>query len=168
VGRWCVRLDPRIGRGGTDRRRRARRSSLKAAPPITYDPSACYEQAQPPQLLEDWPVPSIFSKLFGFRAKAAQPGAVQPRVPESRQQTGRREPPIELDWSQAEYVPLPPAPRTWEVDGREEFHREYSDPVLGPVLRAGFDGHHTKVLKLAVALSPEQRQGEVGPVIAQA
>ena len=75
---------------------------------------------------------------------------------------------MDLDWSQAEYIPLPPSPPTWEVDGRDEFHREYNDPSLGPVFQAGFKNQHTKVVKLAADLSMEQRQGRVGEVIAKA
>lgn len=82
--------------------------------------------------------------------------------------SGRREPPKKLDWSQAEYVPLPPSPPTWEVDGRDEFHREYNDPSIGPVFQAGFKNQYTKVVKLAGDLSQEQRQGRVGELIAKA
>lgn len=87
---------------------------------------------------------------------------------ESKRKSVRREPPKELDWSQAEYVPLPPSPPTWEVDGRDEFQREYSDPSIGPVFQAGFKGQHTKVVKLAGNLTQEQRQGRAGEVIAEA
>jgi hypothetical protein len=66
------------------------------------------------------------------------------------------------------YVPLPPSPPTWEVDDREEFHRDYNDPSIGPVFQAGMKHQHTKVVKLARTLSPEQRQGRVGEVIAKA
>jgi len=86
----------------------------------------------------------------------------------SNRESGRREPPKELNWSQAEYVPLPPSPPTWEVDGRDEFHREYNDPSIGPVFQAGFKNQYTKVVKLAGDLSPKQRQGLVGEVIAKA
>lgn len=82
--------------------------------------------------------------------------------------TGRRTPPIELEWSKAEYIPLPPSPPTWEVDGRDEFHRLYNDPIIGPVFQANFKRQHTKVVKLAVKLTPKQRQGKVGEVIAKA
>jgi DnaJ domain len=109
----------------------------------------------------------FFAKLLGTRS-APTPGAIQPREQSSRQGSGRREPPRDIDWSQAEYIPLPPSPPTWEVDGRDEFNRDYKDPALGPVIRAGWAGQHTKVVKLAGALSPEQRQGTLGPVIAQA
>lgn len=82
--------------------------------------------------------------------------------------SGRREPPIHLDWSQAEYIPLPPSPRTWEANGRYEFQREYNDPRLAPVFQAGFRNQHTKVVKLSAGLSSEQRQGRVGETIAKA
>ena len=93
---------------------------------------------------------------------------LQRLVSDSGKSSGRREPPAQLDWSRAEYVPLPPSPPTWEVDGRDEFHREYSDPAMGPVFQAGFKKQHTKVVKLASTLSAEERQGNVGDVIAKA
>ena len=87
---------------------------------------------------------------------------------ESSQGSGRREPPTELDWSDVDYIPLPPSPQTWEVDGRDEFHREYNDPELRPVFQAGFKSQHTKVVRLSAGLTAEQRQGRVGEVIAKA
>ena len=47
-------------------------------------------------------------------------------ISNSKKASNRREPPTALNWSQAEYIPLPPSPPTWEVDGRDEFHRVYS------------------------------------------
>jgi hypothetical protein len=110
------------------------------------------------------------STLFGKdEAAVSSPSTgLERRAFDSKKSSGRQEPPTELDWSQAEYIPLPPSPRTWEVDGRDEFHREYKDPTVGPVFRAGFGKQHTKVVKLASALSPEQRKGRVGEVIAKA
>ena len=115
-------------------------------------------------------MPSFFSKLFGKAKAAVSPAAtgLERLAPAAREKSGRREPPAELDWSLAEYIPLPPSPPTWEVDGRDEFHREYSDPTVGPVFQAGFKNQYTKVLKLASGLSVEQRQGRVGDVIAKA
>ncbi|WP_207387782.1 J domain-containing protein [Chlorobium sp. N1] len=113
---------------------------------------------------------SFLSKLFG-KAKMTAPqesAGLEILASDSKRTSGRREPPTELDWSQAEYIPLPPSPPTWEVDGRDEFHREYNDPAIGPVIQAGFKNQHTKVVKLAADLSPEQRQGRVGDVIAKA
>ena len=113
---------------------------------------------------------SFLSKLFGkakYGVSLGSNGLAQ-RVPESRKQSGRREPPSELDWSIAEYIPLPPSPPTWEVDGRDEFNREYNDPTIGPVFQAEFKNQHAKAVKLAVGLSAEQRQGRVGDVIAKA
>ena len=81
---------------------------------------------------------------------------------------GRREPPVELDWSDVEYIPMPPSPPAWEVDGRDELQREHEDPEIGPVFQAGYKNQHTKVVKLAACLSAEQRQGRVGEVIVKA
>jgi hypothetical protein len=115
-------------------------------------------------------VPSLFSKLFGKAKEAVSPesSGLERLVPESRKTSGRREPPTELDWERAEYIPLPPSPPTWEVDGRDEFQRAYNDPAIGPVFQARFKNQHAKVVKLAAALSAEQRQGKVGDVIAKA
>lgn len=112
---------------------------------------------------------SFFSKLFReTRAGARQSEVEVQRTPNSRKKSGRREPPTELDWSCADYIPLPPSPSTWEVDDRDEFHRDYNDPVLAPVFQAGFKHQHTKVVKLAAGLSAEQRQGRIGKIVAQA
>lgn len=113
----------------------------------------------------------FFEKLFGKKnAATSQSSSVglESLAANSKRTSGRRDSPTELDWSQAEYIPLPPAPPTWEVDGRNEFHREYSDPAMRQVFQAEAKSQHTKVVKLADTLSPEQRQGQVGEVIAKA
>ena len=115
---------------------------------------------------------SFFSKLLG-RANATEGPepmgtGLEALASKSRKNSGRREPPVQLDWSRAEYIPMPPSPPTWEVDGRDEFHREYSDLRIGPVLQAGFNNQHTKVVRLAAGLSAEERRGSVGDVIAKA
>lgn len=112
----------------------------------------------------------FFARLFGKKSGMTSQISVGLEVlaPNPKRPSGRQEPPTELDWSQAEYIPLPPAPPTWEVDGRNEFHRDYYDPAIGPVFQAGFKNQHTKVVKLAECLSPEQRQGRVGETIAKA
>ena len=113
---------------------------------------------------------SFLSKIFGKgRVTDAQESMGLTRAAQkSNRESGRREPPKELDWSRAEYVPLPPSPPTWEVDGRDEFHREYNDPSIGPVFQAGFKKQYTKVVKLAGDLSPKQREGRIGELIAKA
>jgi hypothetical protein len=115
-------------------------------------------------------MPSFRSKLLGKVKAAVSPDtkALDQHAPSSPKGSGRREPPTEIDWSQAEYVPLPPSPATWEVDGRDEIYREYEDPALGPIFQAGRKGQHAKTAKLAAGLSSEQRQGNVGEVIAKA
>src|SRR5690554_1895547 len=113
---------------------------------------------------------SFLSKVFGKGKGPDAPDSTRltSATQNSNRESGRREPPKELDWSQAEYVPLPPSPSTWEVDGRDEFHCEYNDPSIGPVFQAGFKNQYTKVVKLAGDLSPKQLQGRVGEVIAKA
>lgn len=112
----------------------------------------------------------FLSKLFG-KAKAEMPlesSELTTLASDSKKASGRREPPTALNWSQAEYIPLPPSPPTWEVDGRDEFHREYNDPLMGPIFQAEFKNQNTKIVKLAVSLSPAQRRGRIGEVIAKA
>ena len=113
---------------------------------------------------------SFRSKLVGRAKDVVSPESpgLERLAPEARKKSGRREPPVELDWSRAEYIPLPPSPPSWEVDGRHECHREYTDPTMGPVFQAGFKNQHTKVVRLAAGLSAEQRQGRVGDVIVRA
>ena len=113
---------------------------------------------------------SFLSKLLGRDKDVAfaESTGLQLLAPESRERSGRREPPAELDWSHGQYIPLPPSPLTWEVDGRDEFHHEYNDPTIGPVFQAAFKKQNNKVVKLAAGLSDEQRQGRVGEVIAKA
>jgi hypothetical protein len=111
----------------------------------------------------------FFSKIFGKGQVAASRESTElgNLVLESKRTSGRREPPTELDFSNAEYIPLPPSPPTWEVDGRDEFHREYNDPLTGPVYQASFKNQYTKVVKLASSLSSDQRKGKIGEVIAK-
>ena len=112
----------------------------------------------------------FFSKLLG-RGKDAgsqESTRLQRLALDSSKRSGRRQPPAALDWTRAEYIPLPPSPPAWEVDGRDEFQREYDDPTIGPVFQAGFQNQHSKVVKLAAGLSAEQRQGRAGDVIAKA
>ena len=112
----------------------------------------------------------LLSKLLGRDKDRVSREATGLRqlAPGSRKQTGRREEPAQLDWSRAEYVPLPSSPPTSEVRGRDEFHPQYKDPTLGPIYQAGFKSQHTKVVKLAAGLAAEQRKGRVGEVIAKA
>ena len=114
---------------------------------------------------------SFLSKLFVKTKVAVSPEsmALQGLVSSSHRTPERQKSrPTEFDWSDAKYVPLPPSPPTWEVDGRDEFHREYNDPAVGPVFQAGFKNQYTKVVKLAAGLSAAQRQGKIGDVIAKA
>ena len=111
----------------------------------------------------------FIAKLLGKGNPKLSSESVQNRnsVSNSSRNTGRRTPPIELDWSTAVYIPLPPSPPTWEVDGRDEYNQLYNDPCVGPVLQADLKRQHTKVVKLASNLDREQLQGIVGEAIAK-
>ncbi len=110
---------------------------------------------------------NILSRLFGKHSKSRQENTVVRGVErsESRRCT---EAPYDVDLNAVEYIPLPPSPRTWELDGRDEFHREYEDPALKEIFRAGWQRKHTKVIKLAADLTPEQLAGHIGEVVAKA
>lgn len=110
---------------------------------------------------------SILSRLFGKRSKSLQENAVV-RGAERSKSWGHTETPHDVDLNAVEYIPLPPSPRTWEVDGRDEFHREYEDPDLKEIFQAGWQRKHTKVIKLATDLTPEQLAGHIGEVVAKA
>ena len=113
---------------------------------------------------------SFISRLLG-KSNDAVPrelAGLRPLEPGTREKSGRREPPTELDWSHAEYIPLPPSPPTWEVDGRDKFHAEFNNPAIKPVYQAAFQHQHAKVVRLAAGLSAEHRQGGIGKEIAKA
>ena len=112
----------------------------------------------------------FFRRLFGQANNEVPADSVglERLAPESDGKRSRREPAMELDCTRVEYVPMPPSPPTWELDGRDQLRREYEDPVVGPVFQAGLKNQNAKVVKLAVGLSAEQRRGMVGEVIGQA
>ena len=112
---------------------------------------------------------NFFTKLLGSTKDVAPSESTESKqlTPDPRKKYGRRESPKEIDWSRVEYIPFPPSPPAWEVDGRDEFHREDNDPTIGPVFQAGFNDQHSKVIRLATRLSLAQRQGRVGDLIAK-
>lgn len=114
---------------------------------------------------------SFFSRLFG--GSRVEPdrdpgGLTTIEQPKAQSKPGRREPPVELDFSRCPRVQLPSSPNTWEVDGRNEFHTDFRDSTLRPIFNAGFAGQFAKVIKLANGLTLEQRKGRVGEVVANA
>ena len=66
---------------------------------------------------------SFLSKLLGRAEDVVSPEStgLELLTPEPRRKSARREPPAQLNWSRAEYIPMPPSPPTWEVDGRDDF-----------------------------------------------
>ena len=76
--------------------------------------------------------------------------------------------PQDIDLNSVDYIPLPPSPKTWEVDGRDEFHKEFRNPKLEAIFKAGWQQKYTKVIKLATNLSSDQLKGQVGEIVAKA
>lgn len=107
----------------------------------------------------------LFQKLLG-KKKSSSSGAVPARTAAARR-SGRREPPTELNWTQATYIPLPPSPPTWDVDSRGDNERDLVDPVLGPLFDAAQIMDHRMVVALATGLTSVQRQGRVTGVVAK-
>jgi len=93
------------------------------------------------------------------------PHAVAPQRPGEKK--GRKDPPRDLDLSAAVYVPLPAAPKSWEVDGRDVFHVDFKDPVLGPIIQASFDGKDHKVIGLATDVPAQRLAGPAGSYAAK-
>jgi len=110
---------------------------------------------------------SILSRLLGKRSKLQQENLVGHGTDRSKSR-GRAEEPHDVDLSAIEYIPLPPSPPTWEVDGRDELHRENEDPLLKEIFKAGWKRKYTNVIKLAAELAPERLAGQVGQVVAKA
>jgi len=112
----------------------------------------------------------LFLRLFDKKKvpESAEAKTLEHPITNSKKTSGRQFVPIELDWSKAEYIPLPPSPPTWEVDGRDEFNREYTDLSIKPVFDAWHKKQYTKTVNLASTLSPKQRQGRIGEIIAKA
>ena len=67
-----------------------------------------------------------------------------------------------------EYIPLPPSPATWELDGRHQPQQDYKDPVVKEIFLSSRQKKYTKVLKLAAELDPKQLSEQVGEVVAKA
>jgi hypothetical protein len=108
---------------------------------------------------------SLLSRLFGKRGDNRKEKAIS-RAIETNDDRSRRESLNDVDLDSIEYIPLPPAPHTWEVDGRDEYQHEYEDPQLKNIYKAGFQRKNTKVINLAADLSPEQLSGRVGETVA--
>lgn len=110
---------------------------------------------------------SIWSRLFGKRSKSQQENTIIHSV-ETCKKHKYTDLPQDVDLNSVKYIPLPPSPKTWEVDGRDEFHQEFENPDLKEIFQAGWQRKHTKVIKLATDLTSEQLTGQVGEIVAKA
>lgn len=110
---------------------------------------------------------NILSRLFGKRNKSEQTTSVT-HSGEDAKKSQYSDSPQDIDLNAVNYIPLPPSPKTWEVDGRDEFHKEFNNPDLEEIFKAGWQRKHTKVIKLASNLTSQQLAGQVGEIIAKA
>jgi len=110
---------------------------------------------------------NILSSLFGKRRKSQEQTTIT-RGCESFKKKKYSETPQDIDLDSVDYIPLPPSPKSWEVDGRDEFHKEFNIPELKDIFQAGWQRKYTKVIKLASQLSPAQLTGQAGEIVAKA
>lgn len=111
---------------------------------------------------------SILSRLFGKQNDNAEETRAITHIDERNKGNARNDPPRDVDLNSVEYIPLPPSPPTWELDGRDEFHREYENPQLKQIFQAGWNRQYAKVIKLATGLDPKLLSGRVGEIVAKA
>ena len=80
---------------------------------------------------------NIFKKIFTKSLKSNKERSII-RHKKSHKKD-QPEKPQDIDLNSVEYIPLPPSPKTWEVDGRNEFHAEYQIPELKEIFQAGWE-----------------------------
>lgn len=76
--------------------------------------------------------------------------------------------PKEINLDNVKYIPLPPSPKSWDLDGRNEFHQEYSIPEIREVYNESYQQKYTNVIKKSFHLSQEQLKLNVGKEVAKA
>lgn len=109
---------------------------------------------------------SIWSRLFGKRNKSQQSNSVTYHGESKKNQ--HSDFPKDVDLNSIHYIPLPPSPKKWEVDERDDFHKEFDTPELGEIFRAGWEKKYSKVIKLSSNLTSDQLTGHVGKIVAKA
>lgn len=76
--------------------------------------------------------------------------------------------PKEINLNNVKYIPLPPSPKSWDLDGRNEFHEEYNIPEIQKVYNEIYQQKYTNVIKKSLLLSEEQLKLNVGKEILKA
>lgn len=110
---------------------------------------------------------SIWSRLFGKQNKLKKANSVT-HSGKSSKNNQSSDSPQDIDLNSVNYIPLPPSPKKWEVDGRDEFHEEFRNPDFETIFKAGWQRKHTKVIKLSSNLTQDQLVGQVGEIVAKA
>ena len=76
--------------------------------------------------------------------------------------------PKEINLENVKYIPLPPSPKSWDLDGRNEFHEEYDIPEIREVYNESYQHKYTNVIKKSFILSQEQLKLNIGKEVAKA
>lgn len=76
--------------------------------------------------------------------------------------------PKEISLENVEYMPLPPSPKSWDLDGRNEFHEEYKIAEIREVYQESFQHKYASVIKKSFSLSEEQLRLNIGREVAKA
>lgn len=73
--------------------------------------------------------------------------------------------PQEINIQELTYIPLPRAPKVWDVDGRGEFSNIYESTIFGPIFKASLTGLYNKAITLSKNIelenAPERVREEV-------
>ncbi|MDX4060725.1 DnaJ domain-containing protein [Aliarcobacter skirrowii] len=76
--------------------------------------------------------------------------------------------PKEINLNNVKYIPLPPSPKSWDIDGRNEFHQEYKIPEIREVYNESYQKKYTNVIKKSLLLSEEQLKLNIGKEVLKA
>ncbi|MCK9454735.1 DnaJ domain-containing protein [Sulfurimonas sp.] len=76
--------------------------------------------------------------------------------------------PKEINLNNIKYIPLPPSPKSWDIDGRNEFHQEYNIPEIREVYNESYQKKYTNVIKKSLLLSEEQLKLNIGEEVLKA
>lgn len=76
--------------------------------------------------------------------------------------------PKEINLNNVKYIPLPPSPKSWDIDGRNEFHQEYNIPEIREVYNETYQQKYTNVIKKSLFLSEEQLKLNIGKEVLKA
>ena len=114
----------------------------------------------------------IFGQFLYRKARSAK--ASSKPLPDIGESTQRRrstsKKPLSIDFSSAEYIPLPPSPQYWEArQGQMGEHYRFSSSTCGrQILHTYSQKRFNKVVELADGMPQSDLTGEVGEIVLKA